>query len=290
MQSFIDVHIALPVDAAELAGLLVDEGMMGVWEQDGVIHLYWDDSTWDEALLATIRESLRQLGVQPNSEQIAVRRVPWQDWNAKWTELVQPIRIGQRILVRPSWTTVNLPEHDIELILDPKQAFGTGHHPTTQILCEWLEESIQGGERVLDVGTGSGLLGMVALRLGAKYVVGVDDDSVAIECAKEYARMNHFGAELDLRTLDVRNLLNDSFDLIVANIDRRTLLAACRCLANLSDSHTVLLMTGILISDQQEIINCYKKVGWRCAEVRRQDEWSALQFQHDNKNSGSCAR
>ena len=285
MQSFIDVHIALPVDAAELAGLLIGDGMMGVWEQDRIIHLYWDDTTWDEERLGAIKEAIQQLGVQPSPDRIAVQTIPWQDWNAKWTELVEPIWIGQRILVRPSWTNVHLPENCIELILDPKQAFGTGHHITTQLLGEWLELCVHGGERVLDVGTGSGLLAMVALRLGAVSALGVDHDSVAIDCAKEYARVNHFGVELELRTLDIRTLPDDSFDLIVANLDRRTLLSAHQLFTLVSNVRTVLLLSGILISDQHEIVEQYAKSGWRCLEVRRREDWVAIQFQRVREDS-----
>ena len=91
-----------------------------------------------------------------------------QDWNAQWAASVKPIRIGRRIGIRPSWTTMELPEDGIEIVLDPTQAFGTGHHATTHLLIEWLEDvSWLTGYRVLDVGTGSGILSMVALRLGA---------------------------------------------------------------------------------------------------------------------------
>ena len=292
MKSFIDVHIAIPVDAAELAGLLSDEGMLGVWEQDGVIHVYWDRETWNDHARVSINRAIQQLGGSPDHEHIAVKWVPWQDWNAKWTEMVQPIQIGQRIVVRPSWVRVDLPPNGIELILDPKQAFGTGHHITTQLLGEWLEEYIEGGERVLDAGTGSGLLAMMALRLGAQYALGVDYDAVAIDCAKEYAKLNQFGDELDLRTTDIKDMPDDSFDLIVANIDRRTLLASHHALSKVSKNDTVLLMSGILQSDQKEIVEHYSENGWRCLGVRGQEDWIAIQFQcvQSLNSSGWCSK
>lgn len=277
--TFIDIHIAVSVDATELAGLLADNGMMGLWEQDGVIHLYWDHTTWDVQILDRIHEALQQLGVSLHPDQIAVNTVPWQDWNATWTKSVQPIQIGQRIIVRPSWTTLDLPEKSIELIIDPRQAFGTGHHLTTQLLVEWLESCIQGQERVVDIGTGSGILAMVALRLGAQFALGVDCDSAAIECAKDYARGNHFGPELELRAMDISSLCHDSFDLILANIDRRTLLANHQLFTKISTPHTVLLLSGILETDQDEIVTRYAEMGWRCVETRVRGEWVAIRLQ-----------
>ncbi|WP_447971387.1 50S ribosomal protein L11 methyltransferase [Nitrospira sp. M1] len=285
MKSFIDVHIAESVSATELAGLLVEDGMLGTWEQDGVIHLYYDHGVWTDHMLVKIRNAIQQLGGQLDPDRIAAHEVSDQDWNAQWTASVQPIQIGRRIIVRPSWTTVDIPEHGIELILDPRQAFGTGHHVTTQLLAEWLEEWIQGGERVLDVGTGSGLLAMLALRLGAAFALGIDHDAVAIECAKDYAHLNQFGAELDLRTLDIQALPNESFDFIIANIDRRTLLTGCQALTSVSSTKTVLFLAGILDDDQSEIIARYVEYGWCSAEVKGREDWVAIRLQREGKTS-----
>ncbi|GJL56972.1 MAG: ribosomal protein L11 methyltransferase [Nitrospirales bacterium] len=279
MKSFIDVHIAQTLSATELAGLLAGDGMLGTWEHDGVIHLYYDQGVWSDHLLVKIRNAIHQLGGQPDPDRIAAHVMPGQDWNAQWTASVQPIQIGRRIIVRPSWTTVDIPEHGIELILDPRQAFGTGHHVTTQLLAEWLEESIQGGECVLDVGTGSGLLAMLALRLGAAFALGIDHDAVAIDCAQDYARVNGFGHEFELRTLDIQALPAGSFDLIIANIDRRTLLTGCQVLTSVSSTKTILLLAGILDDDQQEIIARYTEHGWWCAEVKGREDWVAIRLQ-----------
>ena len=125
---------------------------------------------------------------------IRVEELSDQDWNRQWAESVRPIRIGRRIVIRPSWEPVALQAQDIEIVLDPKQAFGTGHHATTRMLLERLEDLIHGGESVLDVGTGSGILAMVALRLGAASALGVECDPVAVDCARDYARENGFGS------------------------------------------------------------------------------------------------
>ena len=137
---------------------------------------------------------------------------------------LQPIRLGERILVRQSWNSAPVPDGGFELVIDPKRAFGTGYHATTQLIASWLEEMIRGGERVLDVGTGSGILAMAALRLGASSALGIDNDPEAIECAQEYAAVNDFGAELELRVAALEDLGSGQFDLVLANLDRNTLM------------------------------------------------------------------
>jgi ribosomal protein L11 methyltransferase len=141
-------------------------------------------------------------GVDPDASterDIRVEELPDQDWNQQWAQSVRPIRIGRRIVIRPSWEPVVLQAQDIEIVLDPKQAFGTGHHATTRMLLEWLEDLVHGGESVLDVGAGSGILAMAALRLVAASALGVECDPVAVDCARDYATENGFGDGLEFR-------------------------------------------------------------------------------------------
>jgi ribosomal protein L11 methyltransferase len=163
---------------------------------------------------------------QPEAD-ILVQSLPCQDWNRQWAQSVRPIRIGKRIVIGPSWEPVALQAQDIEIVLDPKQAFGTGHHATTRMLLEWLEDVIHGGESVLDVGAGSGILAMVALRLGAASALGVECDSVAVDCARDYATDNGLGDHLEFRCgileeVDRQGGLRP--DLVLANLDHHTLL------------------------------------------------------------------
>lgn len=281
---WIDVAIATDLDAGEVLSRLDDPFVQGAWQDDRLVHLYWPRERWDTDRLARVRAALRQLDEAGRLPAITVDQLPDRDWNRLWAESVKPLRIGRRIVIRPSWESAALQSGDVEIILDPKQAFGTGHHATTRMLLEWLEDIVRGGETVLDVGTGSGLLAMVALRSGAARAVGVDNDPVAIDCAQEYASTNGFGEELSFQcgTLgDVR-----PFDLVLANLDRRALLQLADKLA--SCTGTRLLVSGLLLEQREEIAAAFAAAGLYPGRQREREGWSAMEFTHAESCEGGA--
>ena len=283
ISDWVDVQIRSRLDAGELLGLLDDPSVQGAWQDEGMIHLYWPSRSWSPDHLVRLRQILLQMAVtgQPAPEMF-VQSIPNQDWNKRWTQSVKPLWIGRRIVIRPSWETVALQIGQIEIVLDPKQAFGTGHHATTRMLVEWLEETIQGGETVLDVGTGSGLLAMVALRLGAASAIGIDNDPIAIDCAKEYARENRFGTEL---ALECATLDGDvAFDLVVANLDRQTLLQLAERLA--ASTGRRILVSGLLLDQRREIVEAFARVNLYPEHQREVAGWLAIEFSHAQSCDG----
>lgn len=273
-QGWIDVRVQGSMDVGELAGLLNDPWMAGVWQEEGMLHLYWPHERWTSAAHQELTALVQRFGIEADS--IAVHSLPDEDWNAAWARSVKPFRVGQRIVIRPSWEAVALKAGDVELILDPKQAFGTGHHATTQLLLEWLEAHIFGGEHVLDVGTGSGILAMVALRLGASSAWGIDHDPVAIECARGYAIQNGFGTEL---TLDTSALTSaERVNIVLANLDRRTLLDLSHALSRRLHRDGQLVLSGILIDDRVDLLDAFRQVGGDLIWERQRDGWLAMAF------------
>jgi ribosomal protein L11 methyltransferase len=186
-----------------------------------------------------------------------------------------PIRIGKKVGIRQSWNRAGDPP-PIELTIDPKRAFGTGFHASTQLLVEMLEDEIAGGERVLDVGTGSGILAMVALRLGAGCATGIDADPEAIECAIEYASLNGFGPELELRVASAAELGSGIFDIVLANLDRNTVLANAAILCRAAGGAGRLLISGLLHDDWPDVAAALAEAGAAAIETRQREEWIAL--------------
>jgi ribosomal protein L11 methyltransferase len=275
MREWVEVRIASAVDAGELLGMLSDPAVAGAWQEHEAIHLYWPAAQWSIETLARLRRVLDALG--DGDAAMTVTRVPNQDWNDLWARSVEPLRIGRRLVVHPSWHPVTLRPGDIELILDPKQAFGTGHHPTTALLLAWLEEVVRGGEQILDVGTGSGILAMAALRLGARSALGIDHDPVAIECARESAALNGFGPELDLEVATLEQIGPVPADLIVANLDRSTLLALAWRFEPWLRSGARILASGILREDRSDLTTAFALAGGLVRAARERDGWLAVE-------------
>ena len=271
------MRLAALVDSGELLGFLPQGEAVGAWENEGFIHIYWRRDRWSPRALQDLESALRGLGCDTGFADIRVEYVKDRDWNADWLRSIKPRLIGSRVFVRQSWNPDPAPEGTIELIIDPKRAFGSGYHATTRLLVSWLAERIRGGESVLDVGTGSGILAMTSLRLGAEKALGIDIDPVAVECALENASLNRFGPELQLLTGTVENVGDSIFDLITANIDRNTLLALCGSLGKKLHPDGRLLLSGLQEEDLADISTALAACGGRVSETRELEEWLAIE-------------
>lgn len=276
---WVDVCIQETLDVGELLSHLDDATLQGAWENEGEVHLYWAEDQWNEDRFSALRAALADLLVSSQEPSLSVTPVPAQDWNEAWARSVKPLRIG-RFVIRPSWDPVMLGPRDLEIILDPKQAFGTGHHATTRMLLEWLHEDIRGGEQILDVGTGSAILAMAAVKLGAASAVGVEIDPVAADCAREYVELNHLADRIEIvtGTLTAVPQQQSTPDLVLANLDRQTVLSLAEDLATLTRRGAPIVVSGILSEQQAEIVERFSDFGLVCSKQREDEGWVALTF------------
>lgn len=276
---WVDVCIQETLDVSELLSRLDDATLQGAWENEGEVHLYWAEDQWNEDRFSALRAALADLLVSSQEPSLSVTPVPAQDWNEAWARSVKPLRIG-RFVIRPSWDLVTLGPRDLEIILDPKQAFGTGHHATTRMLLEWLHEDIRGGEQILDVGTGSAILAMAAVKLGAASAVGVEIDPVAADCAREYVELNHLADRIEIvtGTLTAVPQQQSTPDLVLANLDRQTVLSLAEDLATLTRRGAPIVVSGILSEQQAEIVERFSDFGLVCSKQREDEGWVALTF------------
>lgn len=277
---WVDVCIHGSLDTGELLSRLDDATVQGAWEDGGKVHLYWAEAQWTEERLSALRAALADVTESGQEQSLSVTLVPAQDWNAAWARSVKPLRIG-RFVIRPSWEPVTLGPRDLEIILDPKQAFGTGHHATTRMLLEWLQEDIRGGELILDVGTGSAILAMAAVKLGAASAVGVEIDPVATDCAKEYVGLNQLTDRIDIMTGTLADLPQENqraIDLVLANLDRQTVLGLAEDLASLARRGARIVVSGILSEQRAEIMERFSDLGLSCSKQRDDEGWVVMHF------------
>jgi ribosomal protein L11 methyltransferase len=277
-RKFVEVTLKTEADPGELLVLLSNAEALGAWEDDGMLRLYWPEEKWNAAAMEDLRRALSLLGVDRDAICPTVSVIQDRDWNAAWAASLVPIRLGRRIRVRQSWHSIDPEFKGIELIIDPKRAFGTGYHATTQMVVEWLEESIEGGERVLDIGTGSGILSMCAIRLGARSALAIDVDPVAVGCAREYLDLNGFGEELELKTASFEDLDPGEFDIVLANLEGKTLPALCGFLPRILSPGGKACFSGLQEQDYDAIADALSKTHLRVHARMQREEWLALEI------------
>lgn len=270
------VHVQVPEAEAELVALdLWERGATGIEERDattldradagdGVVTLV---ASFDDESLA--REVAAALGRDYRSRLSVVTGDAWRD---AWKEHFKPARIGQRLLVRPSWEVVRPWPGEVELVVDPGRAFGSGTHETTRLVLREIDRRVRGGERVLDAGCGSGILGIAALLLGAASVRSVDVDPDAVPVARENARLNRVASRMRVSTTPVGRL-RGKYDLVVANIETVVLERLADDLAARVAPHGTLVLSGVLVGEQARIDAAFP--GMVRVLLGREGEWVA---------------
>ena len=235
-----------------------------------------------------LEESLFYLGMIRPLPAPAYKQIADQNWMEAWKQYYKPILIGERLLILPAWMESPNPER-IAIKIDPGMAFGTGTHPTTQLCLELMERSSDllglkdlTGLRVIDVGCGSGILSIAAIKLGAKTVVGVDIDEESVKNSRENADTNGVRAELILGVGSVSEILEGQFafkqaPLVVANILAPVIVRLFDAgLADLIAEHGAIVLSGILFEQEQNVIEAGQAQGLRLNERRQIGDWVAL--------------
>lgn len=196
-----------------------------------------------------------------------------EDWSKKWKEQWDVTHVTNKIAVVPDWIEYQPKDDEVIIKLEPGCAFGTGTHQTTQLCMKALEKYMKKGDRVADIGMGSGILSILAKKLGASYVYGCDNDDTVIEVAKENAKKNGVECEFELGTADK---VHDKFDFVCANILHFVLAEIMGDLKNLMKTGALMSLSGILDEKKQMVIDSYQKEGLELVEEIPQDQWTSF--------------
>ena len=200
--------------------------------------------------------------------------VKQEDWENGWKQYYHAMEIGRRLAIVPSWETCTTSRAVITL--DPGMAFGTGTHETTALCLETLDEHVRGGERVLDIGTGSGILAIAALKLGAAVAEGVDIDPVAVRTAGENAALNGVQDKLTVLVGDLSDKASGKYDIITANIVANAILSLAPAVPGLMAEGATFIASGIIDSRKDEVIAGLEKAGLAVVEVKEKRGWECI--------------
>jgi ribosomal protein L11 methyltransferase len=290
----IDVHAEAVEPVSELLGrygfnhgVSIDEPY--VQDKDGdnleidlgkpfTIRTWVADSDFDPALAEEIRSALWHLGQMRPVSDLRVTTLAEEDWANAWKEHFRTHKIGDRVVIRPPWLEYEAQDDEVVVELDPGMAFGTGLHPSTQLTMLGVEETVQPGDTVLDVGTGSGILAIAALKLGAKHVDAVDVETVAVRATEENAARNGVADSIDVRLGSVGpgEPFQRQYDVVFANIIARILIELAEPLVDGTKPGAAMVLAGIIKDREADVADAFEALGAAVVNRRQHDDWVSL--------------
>jgi ribosomal protein L11 methyltransferase len=276
MSTWTKLTLDVPGDLSDLvSGLLFEAGTSGIEVEDGAdrtrvrMSAYFEREEGRAAATAAL-DRLRQdgAGVGP----AAVAEVPDERWGEQWRAFFQPVRATDRMVVGPPWAEMEAGPGGMVIVIEPKMAFGTGRHESTRLALKALERVVRPGDRVLDLGTGSGVLSIAAARLGAR-CLAVDVDPVALDNARENVALNGVADRVEVVCGSLDAVREAGFDGIVANIQTSVLVPLLGDLRERLRRGGRLILSGILDREEAQVREALRRTAWGGPEVIREGEW-----------------
>lgn len=249
-------------------------------EEGAIVMAYFPETIFLPEILPFIKERVTKLpefGLAIGKNIVTVSEVEESNWATAWKKYYHPVRITRLLTVVPSWESyqTNDPLEKI-ITLDPGMAFGTGTHPTTSLTLQALESTLRGGETLLDVGTGSGVLSIAAKHLGAKEVYAYDLDEVAVRSAKENMDLNKVAKDVHVSANDLLKGIEIESDVIVANILADIILLMIPDAWRLLKQTGTLIVSGIIEEKKEMVLTAMEEQGFVVDQVFQQKDWYAI--------------
>jgi len=287
MKQWIVLNLLIPQEFQEaISNFLIEQGAQGLEEIEESskrvrLKAYFLKDGKEKSIfhvLSRYLKFLENIFLQKIPYQMKTTLVPEQDWGENWKRFFKPVPIGSRFVVFPPWEKVRLKRVQIPIEITPGMAFGTGTHATTQLCIQALETRLKKGATVLDVGTGSGILAIVAAKLDAQEVWGIDIDKVAVEGARENVEKNGVSEIVRVRRGGLGRI-QKRFDIVIANIDFKSLKRLGMPLLRHLNDQGLLIFSGLLREQVDRIRQHYLETkALRFIKVAHQGEWVCLVF------------
>lgn len=278
---YIEDYSNLEEEAMEIAKIdLIDEDLLAKDRTVGIVHIYISPEENPQEAVSFIKERLDSENI---SYSIELANCAREDWENNWKQYFKPIKVGNKLLIRPVWIDDYEKDGRTVLNLEPGIAFGTGTHETTRLCLEAVENYVTNNTHMLDVGCGSGILSVAGMLLGAKDVTGVDIDKLAVKVAVENGKLN--GLEYPTFNMIVGNLtdrVSGKFNVVTANIVADAIIMLTPDIKKFLDEDAVYIVSGIIDIREDEVISCLYSNGFSIINRRTENGWVCLECKLEN--------
>ncbi|MCL6100669.1 MAG: 50S ribosomal protein L11 methyltransferase [Bacteroidetes bacterium] len=268
-----------PLNNELVSGLLWQLDIDGVNETDSGLIVFAD--TTKDISRDDVEKILTGMIYENLIDEFTIEEETFEDknWNEEYEKKVNVIEVTDRIVIKPSFKEYSSKPHQIIITIDPKMSFGTGEHATTKLVLQLIEKYVKAGDKVLDVGSGTGVLAISSVMLGAQSALGIDNDEWCLLNGNENVKANSLEDKVEIRMAEIDQIKEKDFDLIVANINKHILLEIAQSIKTKSIKNGRLILSGLLQTDKEEILQTYTKLGYGLLDSAYMDEWCALVLQ-----------
>ncbi|MGE5498932.1 MAG: 50S ribosomal protein L11 methyltransferase [Syntrophothermus sp.] len=261
-----------------VSGLLWNLDITGLNEEDDLIKAFADEkSSTDSDSIYKCLEPLKNEGVISDiNVDVTVKEEI--NWNEEWEKTINVIEVSDRIVIKPSFRPYDAKPGQLILTIDPKMSFGTGEHQTTKLVLRMVESYVKPGMTVLDVGTGTSVLAIAAVKLGASHAVAFDNDEWCYDNGIENCQLNNASEQVDIRLCEIKDIEKNDFDLLLANINKHILMDIAEDIRSRLKKGGQLILSGLLYTDEPDIVSRYTALNLEFIEKRQMDEWITIAF------------
>ncbi len=274
----------IPQNNELISGMLWQFDFAGITEVDNGLTIFVDpENIVSEEEIALVLESAKNEGFI-TEYYIQTNIVEDKNWNEEYERNVKVIQVSERLVIKPSFKQYDTKENEIVITIDPKMSFGTGEHETTKLVLTILEKYISPGNFVLDIGSGTGILAIASVLLGAKRAIGIDNDEWCLLNGNENVKLNSLEDKVEIRLGEIGQIEENNFDLILANINKHILLEIAPDLRAKIKKTGKLILSGLLESDEDEILSKYFLSQFEMIESKQFGDWIAIVFKVSNSH------
>ena len=262
---------------------IIDPALIDNMPEDVLVHAWFEENDALPSLLESIRSRLSELYAYSGGDSAGLgslsmecRSVNDQDWTDVWKKYFKPFHAGEHLVIKPTWESYTPAPDDLVIEIDPGMAFGSGTHETTGMCLSLLESLILGGEEIIDVGTGSGILAIGAALLGAGHVLAIDIDPDAVKVAQENIRNNRVGDIVSVQQGNLLDRVSDVCDICVANIISDVIISFAAPLMNHIRPGGLFICSGIVSLRGDEVARALESAGYEILRRVTKGEWTAF--------------